>query len=81
MREDGGAVKTVRFQMNCPLRSEENIDVLLDYPAGRLGPEKAAAFERHMQSCPDCAALGMDQAAVWKALDALVTPVSQDFNR
>jgi len=68
--------------MNCPLKTEENADLLVDYTAGRLDPEKTARLYRHMQMCPDCAALQLEQTAVWDALDAWEPmPVSVDFNR
>jgi anti-sigma factor RsiW len=68
--------------MNCPLQQEKNPAVLLDYSAGRLAPDKAAAFERHMKICPDCAGIGMEQKAVWDALGSWEAgPVNADFNR
>lgn len=68
--------------MNCPLLKEETRSLLLDYSAGRLDAADAAALSRHMQSCEACAAFGMEQAAVWDALDAWQPgPVSMDFNR
>lgn len=68
--------------MNCPLKTEENSALLLDYPAGRLTPDEVAAIEKHIAICPDCAALHREQTAVWNALDGWEpAPVSLDFNR
>ena len=68
--------------MNCPLKTEDNADLLVDYTAGRLDSEKTARLYRHMQDCADCAALQLEQTAVWDALDAWEpAPVSVDFNR
>ncbi len=68
--------------MNCPLKTEETADVLLDYAARRLDSEKKASLERHMRECKACAALRLEQTIVWDALDAWdPMPVSIDFNR
>jgi anti-sigma factor RsiW len=68
--------------MNCPLRKEDAAHILLDYSAHRLDPAKAAALERHMETCAGCAAFRVEQAAVMHALDAWEpAPVSLDFNR
>jgi len=68
--------------MKCPLQSEETIDVLLDYSAGRLDRLRSALLERHMDACPACAAFRLEQTALWNALDAWEPePVSMNFNR
>jgi anti-sigma factor RsiW len=68
--------------MNCPSKSEDTIDVLLDYSAGRLDKARSAALEQHMAVCEDCAAFRVGQDEVWKALDAWEPePVGMDFNR
>jgi anti-sigma factor RsiW len=68
--------------MNCPLQKPETADILLDYAAGRLDAIRATRLERHMATCSHCAAFGMEQTAVWDALDAWhPAPVSMDFNR
>jgi anti-sigma factor RsiW len=67
--------------MNCPLQTEE-IDLLLDYSAGRLDVARAAALARHIEQCAACAAFGAGQTAVWNALDLWEpAPVGMDFNR
>ncbi len=68
--------------MNCPLRSEETTDVLLDYAAGRLDTARAAMLEQHLESCSGCAAFRMEQSALWDALSQWEPePVSIAFNR
>ncbi len=68
--------------MNCPYRSDETAGLLLDYTAHRLDAENMAMIERHLESCTECASLGLAQSAVWDALDAWdPPPVSGDFNR
>ena len=69
-------------EMNCPLQSENTMDVLLDYSAGRLDESRRALLERHMRACDACAAFRLDQSALWSALDGWEPkPVSMDFNR
>lgn len=68
--------------MNCPLGREETAHIPLEYSAGRLDKSRAAVFERHMESCPECVTFLAEQAAVWDALEAWEPPpVSLDFNR
>jgi anti-sigma factor RsiW len=69
-------------EMQCPLLHEDSADVLLDYSAGRLDKARAAQLERHMETCDACAAFGVQQSALWSALDEWEPePVSMDFNR
>jgi hypothetical protein len=68
--------------MNCPLKSEDTFDVLLDYSAGKLDQSASVRFERHIAACADCTAFVAGQSEVWKTLDAWEpVPVSMDFNR
>ena len=67
--------------MNCPLKNNED-PMVLDYAAGRLDAARTAVLEQHMEQCPECAALRLEQSAVWEILDAWEpAPVSIDFNR
>jgi anti-sigma factor RsiW len=71
-----------QVEMKCPLSREDTADVLLDYSARRLDKARAARLERHMESCEACAAFGVQQGALWSALDEWEPePVSMDFNR
>ena len=66
----------------CPLKSDETIEVLMDYTARTLDAVQSGLLERHMDQCLNCATFRDDQAAVWQALDAWEpAPVSMDFNR
>lgn len=65
----------------CPLRSEEQASLLLDYCARKLDEDRRLALERHMQVCPECAAFRDSQAAVWNALDEWdSSPVTRSFD-
>lgn len=71
-----------QVEMKCPLSREDTADVLLDYSAGRLDKARASLLERHMETCDACAAFGVQQGALWSALDEWEPePVSMDFNR
>ncbi len=68
--------------MNCPIRSQENREWLLDYSAGRLDRERTAMLERHIGTCPVCARFVEEQRVVWDALSQWESPeLSADFNR
>ena len=68
--------------MNCPIKTQENADWLLDYSARRLNEERAVLFERHVEICPQCAEFVRSQQGIWSALDDWQpAPVSADFNR
>jgi len=65
----------------CPLRSEEQASLLLDYCARKLDEDRRKALERHMQVCPQCARFRESQSAVWKALDEWdSSPVARRFD-
>lgn len=67
--------------MKCPKEFGESAD-LLAYTAGRLDESRAAALERHMESCAACREFVAGQQAVWRALDAWeAAPISPDFDR
>jgi anti-sigma factor RsiW len=74
-----------RHEIVCPLIAEPNgiqMDLLLEYSAGRLDPAQSAALERHMAVCGGCAAFRAEQGALWSVLDEWEPePVSLDFNR
>jgi anti-sigma factor RsiW len=70
----------MKFQ--CPSETGKMMEVLLDYPAGRLEPGMRAALEQHLAGCSACRDAVEIQAAVWNTLDAWdPAPVSLDFNR
>ena len=68
--------------MNCPIRTHENTDWLLDYSAGRLDSERTALVERHVETCSECARFIEGQRAVWSALGQWeAEELSSEFNR
>jgi len=68
--------------MNCPIKTEENKEWLLDYAAGRLDGERAVAVKRHVEACHECARFVDAQQVVWNALSQWEPQaVSDDFDR
>lgn len=68
--------------MNCPIKTQENREWLLEYSAGRLDRELTAMVERHVEACPACARFVEEQRVVWDALSQWESPdLSADFNR
>lgn len=68
--------------MQCPIKTKENTEVLLDYSSGKLTPDLAAIFRSHMESCGDCRAFSIAQQSAWDALDAWEPmPIPADFDR
>lgn len=65
----------------CPLRSEQEAGLLLDYCARKLDQERRLTLERHMLFCPECARFRDSQAALWNALDQWESsPVAREFD-
>ncbi len=68
--------------MDCPIKTQENREWLLDYSAGRLDHQHAVMVERHVEGCPDCARFVAEQRVVWEALGEWEPrEISPDFNR
>lgn len=66
--------------MTCPSKTKEGAEILVDYCAHALPPERAAEFEKHAEECVDCRSAVKAQAAAWAALDQWApAEVSQDF--
>ncbi len=67
--------------MNCPTKTNEDAEILLDYCAQTLSPLQTAEFEIHLKQCGDCSRLVEAQKEVWGALDAWTpAPVSVNFD-
>ena len=67
--------------MMCPIEIGEESE-LLAYSGHKLELSRAAALERHLESCSACREFVEGQRAVWQALDAWQTPpVAGDFDR
>ncbi|MFN0100594.1 MAG: zf-HC2 domain-containing protein [Bryobacteraceae bacterium] len=68
-------------KMPCPLQTE-NADVLLDYCARSLDPERQAMLEKHMENCAHCREMASAQSEVWSAMDLYdAEAISADFDR
>jgi anti-sigma factor RsiW len=68
--------------MDCPVKTQQNREWLLDYSAGRLDRQHAVMVERHVEACPDCARFVDEQRRVWEALGQWEPQeISADFNR
>ena len=68
--------------MNCPLKTRENAQLLLDYCTRKLEAEQVVTLERHIAGCGACREFAQSQRAVWEALDGWeAAPVSTDFDR
>ena len=67
--------------MNCPARSNESHELLIDYCADALPLGTRTELERHIEKCPDCSDFVRAQQQVWTALDGWKTePISADFD-
>jgi anti-sigma factor RsiW len=67
--------------MNCPTKRNEDTEILLDYCAQTLSPEKTAEFEIHLRQCADCSRLVAAQNEVWVAMESWkAPPVSSNFD-
>jgi anti-sigma factor RsiW len=68
--------------MDCPIKTQENREWLLEYSAGRLDRARTAMIEQHVEACPACARFVEEQRVVWAALGRWESPeLSADFDR
>lgn len=68
--------------MRCPTKNGGNVELLLDYSAGRLNLETASVLERHMEDCPGCRGFAESQNALWSTFNGWEPePVSPDFDK
>ncbi len=67
--------------MNCPIKSKESTEILVDYCAQTLEPVRVAEFEKHLETCAGCQRFAAEQRDLWETLDRW-TPisVSPDFD-
>ncbi len=67
--------------MHCPMKSQDEAALLLDYCAGRLNESSARDVERHMADCAACAEFVAGQQALWSAMNEWSAPaVSAEFD-
>lgn len=68
--------------MNCPMENTDNVNMVLDYCAGKLPELQAEGFERHMQACLECRDFVRSHRQTLDALDDWQEqPISADFDR
>jgi hypothetical protein len=68
--------------VRCPIESQENLELLLDFGAERQTSSKSGAFEQHLKTCATCREALAGQQAVRSELDMWEAPmVSPSFNR
>jgi anti-sigma factor RsiW len=68
--------------MNCPIGSDEQLELLHAYCRGERHTPETAALANHVEVCEACRKLVASQRAVWSALDEWKAPeASADFNR
>ena len=67
--------------MTCPTRDKQNAEILVEYCAGTLDPDRASEFEKHAAECAECERQVASQRALWRTLDQW-TPadISPDFD-
>lgn len=68
--------------MNCPMKTGENAEYLLDYASGKLTAGMRAELALHIEGCPVCREFTGGQDAVWQVLGEWEpAAVSMDFDR
>jgi anti-sigma factor RsiW len=67
--------------MMCPTKDKQSAEILLEYCAGTLDPDRALEFEKHAAQCAECGRQVASQRALWQTLDQW-TPaeISPDFD-
>jgi anti-sigma factor RsiW len=67
--------------MMCPTKEKQSAEILLEYCAGTLDPDRALEFEKHAAECAECGRQVASQRALWQTLDQW-TPaeISPDFD-
>ncbi len=67
--------------MTCPTTNKQNAEILLEYCAGTLDPDRTLEFEKHAADCTECGRQVASQRALWETLDQW-TPaeISPDFD-
>jgi anti-sigma factor RsiW len=67
--------------MMCPNKDKQSAEILLQYCAGTLDPDRTLEFEKHAAECTGCGRQVASQRALWRTLDQW-TPaeISPDFD-
>ena len=53
----------------CPTKDKQSAEILLEYCAGTLDPDRALEFEKHAAECAECGRQVASQRALWQTLD------------
>ena len=67
--------------MMCPTKEKQSAEILLEYCAGTLDPDRALEFEKHAAECAECGRQVASQRALWQTLDQwMPAQISPDFD-
>jgi anti-sigma factor RsiW len=67
--------------MTCPTTNKQSTEILLEYCAGTLDPDRALEFEKHAAECAECGRQVASQRALWQTLDQwTLAEISPDFD-
>jgi anti-sigma factor RsiW len=67
--------------MMCPTKEKQSAEILLEYCAGTLDPDRALEFEKHAADCAECGRQVASQRALWQTLDQWApAEISPDFD-
>jgi len=68
--------------VRCPIETQQDLDLLLDYGTGRRAGRIVLEFEQHLKTCAACREAVAGQQTVRSALDLWEMPeISASFNR
>lgn len=65
----------------CPTKDKQGAEILLEYCAGTLDPDRTLEFEKHAAECAECGRQVAWQRALWQTLDQWApAEIPQDFD-
>jgi len=71
-----------KSMMRCPLKTQENREILVSYIAHALNAGESDLLEGHLRVCDACREFVGKQQVVWEALDRWeAAPVTADFDQ
>ncbi len=67
--------------MDCLMHTKEGAEILMDYCARKLEPDRVAEIDGHLANCSECQNIVNAQRELWETLDRWTVPdVSSDFD-
>lgn len=67
--------------MDCLKHTREGAEILMDYCARKLDPDRVAEIDGHIADCAECRSVVVAQRELWETLDQWTAPaVSSDFD-